>query len=371
MDFTDVGLWKPRRTGEQEILKELLGAAPRYQAVVDGVQYVLPETTDPHWEDFGDHTGWTLLPASEHPRWKGKGPPPRYQPERPREPGWVMPRRRTWPRPKGRGQQPARDPLVHWKTLGDLRRALRTARSEPQALRALRPSADLGTLYDDLNAARDLVDKLTLLLPDALAGLEHAGAVKQLAALRRASVGLLKAADTYALAVDGFAGWLDGESARARQRFLRSLLTLAEVPLYTKSGGDTPGARLFVHAADHIVRAPIAHAIEFVEGADRREIAARHPVIEGLGRLDPRVLALVEALEPEHRFVHDLLAGPRAEKDALKYWRTAIVNYQKGAETALEPERLPTFDANAPPEEPRVRRPDYLPKRPQPSPRRL
>lgn len=368
MDVSEVGAWRARRAGEAELLTELLGAAPRYQIVLDGVQYVIPEGTDPYWEDFGDDIGWSFLPPSEHPRWREPGGR-RHGPERRDEPGCDIPRRHTWPAPKVAAEP--RKPKVHWKTLGDLRRALRTASAEPLALRAPRPTADLGALHDDLGAARALTEKLKLLLPEAIDRLERAHGVRPLASIKRASIRLLQTVDEYDQAVDTFGEWLEDQFASAHRRFLASLLTGANVPRYMRTGGDTPGPpRLFVHAADHIVRTPIAFAVT------RPTDMARHPgdrattpIIGGLGKLNARVLAMVEALEPDHRLVHDFLESKRAETAALNYWGSAITNYKKNAEPAVKVELPPVFDGNATPIGKRVRFPEHVPRRPQPGPR--
>ncbi len=366
MDFSEVGPWTARRDGEEKLLTVLLGAAPRYQVVLDDVQYVIPEGTDPYWEDFGDDIGWSLLPKGEHPQWRGRGMRP-HAPEREKEPGWEIPPRLTWPPPEVPAKP--RAPLAHWKTVGDLRRALRTAHAEPHALRAPRPTADLGELHDDLGTASALIEELKLFLPEAIDRLEHAHGVRALAAIKRASVRLLGAVDNYALAVDNFRGWVDGQFAKAHRRFLDSLLTGAKVPRYTRAGGDIPGARLFVHAADHIVRTPIAFAVAAPTETERHPgDRAHNPMIGGLGALNARVLAMVEALEPDHRFVHDLLESKRAEKLALNYWRAAITNYRKNKEPAVPHEPLPVFDGDVAPIEKRVRPPEHVPKRPQPGP---
>lgn len=363
MRDTEAGIWAERRKGEEQLLTKLLGAPPRYQLVIDGIQYVIPDGTDPYWEHFSDSIGWRVLPAEEHPAWSWPTPRPNG-PERDSEPGWVIPVRTTWPRPENVAA-PYR-PLVHWTTLGDLRLALRTAKTAPYALRSPRSTVDLRVLHEDLTAATRHVNELETLLPELVAGLDAVQGIGPLTDLREASMHLLDAVDGYVAAVDGVAAWFNSGFASANETFLKSLVTGAQVPLYTLATGDVASTRLFVHAADHIVRTPVGFLVSGPK-TDPDVDSVRIPMLGGLGKLNAEVLAMVEALEPEHRFVHDLLESKIAAKRAKGYWRAAMTAYRNSIPDTLAP--LPVVDGNEV-HPARVVHPVHVPKTPQPGPTR-
>lgn len=335
MRHEQVGLYIPARDGEPELLERLLGAPPRYRVMLESVLYVLPEGVDPYWEDFGDVIGWQLLPRDEQPRPTSRlaGRPP----ERPedclgtpqgqaemlktkRVPFWEMPERCVWPMPQARAPKA---PLVHWRALGDLRRALRFAASDPQALVLPRIAVLVGDAYQDLAAVHRKADELVASLSRTLAS-PRAKQPPHAKWLRRELRHLELAARRFSSSLREYEEALGSELKAARDAFAAMMLTRPTLEPYARSPrGRPPGPPiLFIHVAHAILRQPVALTVTG-PGASRAEPM---PVHVGLEKPTEELLASVAALELEHVPGHDIVTDRTA---AIRYWRSELSQYNR------------------------------------------